>query len=201
MITPPDNNETPRNMRWLANHSLIILGLAVFFSFLSLGVDGMAATRKFRELLPEADYNLVTDATGYCFAVFSITLISLLFIDVKFRAGITYLQYGLSGAALSVFYLMLLAFAEQMPFWLAYVIVGAMTGGLIALFIKGITKQAKAARLAGLMIAVEYIYILVLLYLCSLALLLGSLALFIIIAVAMYFTLKMKLINDEITFS
>ena len=96
---------------------------------------------------------------------------------------------------------MLLAFAEQMPFWLAYVIVGAMTGGLIALFIKGITKQAKAARLAGLMIAVEYIYILVLLYLGSLALLLGSLALFIIIAVAMYFTLKMKLINDEITFS
>lgn len=62
----------------------------------------------------------------------------------------------------------------------------------------GLTKNTKAAILSTVILAVEYGLILVLVYMGSMALLIGSLSLFILIAVAMYFTLKLKVENEEL---
>lgn len=62
----------------------------------------------------------------------------------------------------------------------------------------GLTKNKKAAILSTGILAVEYGLILVLVYMGSMALLIGSLSLFILIAVSMYFTLKLKVENEEL---
>ena len=74
-----------------------------------------------------------------------------------------------------------------------------MTVGLIGTFVKGIMGKMKAVLLTVVILLVEYALILLLLYMGSLALLIGSLSLFAILAVAMYFTLKLKVINSELT--
>lgn len=88
--------------------------------------------------------------------------------------------------------------SEKMSFWIAYVIVSIMTIALISCFVMGLTKNTKAAILSTVILAVEYGLILELVYMGSMALLIGSLSLFILIAVAMYFTLKLKVENEEL---
>lgn len=119
-------------------------------------------------------------------------------VEVAFRKAVNYFQYILIAAALTVFYLLLLAMTEKMPFWLSYTIVSAMTIGLISWFMTGVMDSRKAGRLAAMIIFVEYLLIFLLIQLGSMALLVGSLALFILIAVAMYFSLRLKMVDDEL---
>ena len=89
--------------------------------------------------------------------------------------------------------------AEKMPFYIAYAIVTVMTVGLIGTFVKGIMAYTKAVVLTAGILIVEYGIILLLLYMGSMALLIGSLSLFVITAIAMYFTLRLKVIDRELT--
>ena len=188
-----------RNMSWLGIRTLGIVAISFVMSIISLCISSLASSRKAAELLSAGDYSLVDNSIEYCFAVFAITLASLLLIDVKYTVRITFFQFSLIGAALTLFYLLLLSFSEFIPFIAAYALVTVMTVGLISLFIKAISKNFKAFLLTVGIIVVEYAYILVLLYMGRAALLLGSLALFVLIAVAMCFTLRMKIVNGELT--
>lgn len=119
-------------------------------------------------------------------------------VEVAFRKGINYLQYALIGMALTLFYLLLLAISEKLAFGWSYAIVSVMTIGLIALFVKGITQNLKAVGLSTGILVVEYALMFILIKLGSMALLIGSLSLFLLIALAMYFTLKLKVENEEL---
>ncbi|MDE5688132.1 MAG: cell envelope integrity protein CreD, partial [Paramuribaculum sp.] len=127
------------------------------------------------------------------------TSMSLILVELAFRKDINYLQYALIAMALTLFYLLLLALSEHLAFGWSYAIVSVMTIGLIAMFIKGITQSIKAVGLTICILVVEYGLIFVLTQMGKMALLIGSLSLFIIIALAMYFTLKLKIENEELT--
>lgn len=204
----PQPNPTPQipaipepkyTMRWLGLQTLFVLGISVIFTLMASGINSLAEVRTDLALLSEATSTLVTNSTGYCFAITAISLLSLTLIEIAFRKPVNYLQYGLIGCALCLFFLILLAMAEKMPFYIGYAIVTAMTVGLIGTFVKGIMARAKAVALTVGILVVEYGLILLLLYMGSMALLIGSLALFVILAIAMYFTLKLKVINRELT--
>lgn len=190
--------EPKYTMRWLGLQTLFVLGLSVVLALIVSGLDGFALGRTESGLLPGNRYDYVSQSITYCFAVIAVTSISLMLIEVAFRKGINYLQYGLVACALCLFNLLLLAMSEKMPFWIAYSIVSVMTIALISCFVMGLTKSIKAAFLTTVILAVEYGLILVLVYLGSMSLLIGSLSLFILIAVAMYFTLKLKVENEEL---
>lgn len=53
--------------------------------------------------------------------------------------------------------------------------------------------------MAGGILVLEYGLMFMLIKLGSMALLIGSIVLFLLIALAMYFTLKLKVVNDELT--
>ena len=184
---------------WLGNRTLIIGVLSVVFAMFAIGIRSLAAIRKAMGLLPNLSADRIAESAGYCFVLEAVTMFSLILVEIAFRKSISAIQYGLIGCALFVFYMLLTSFAEFIPFWCAYTIVTIMTVGLISLFLKGITHELKAVRLAAIILLVEYSFILVLLYLGTLALLIGSLCLFGLIAVAMYFTLKLKYENNEFT--
>lgn len=185
-------------MSWLGLQTLYVLGIAFVLALVAGGIDSFASGRVESGLLHDARYALISQSIVYCFAVIAITSISLVLIEVAFRKSINYLQYALIAMALTLFYLLLLALSEHLAFGLSYAIVSVMTIGLIALFIKGITQNVKAVSLTIGILVAEYGLIFILVKLGRMALLIGSLSLFIVIALAMYFTLKLKVENEEL---
>ncbi len=67
-----------------------------------------------------------------------------------------------------------------------------MTVGLISTFIHGLTKHRTAALAVGGLLTVLYVFIYVIMQLESYALLVGSIGVFVILAVAMYASQKIK---------
>jgi inner membrane protein len=98
------------------------------------------------------------------------------------------LQYLLVGAALCLFYLLLLSISEHAPFALAYAVASAATvvliGGYSAAILRGRLRALGTAAALGAL----YGYLYVLLQAEDYALLLGSLGLFAILALVMYVT-------------
>lgn len=191
--------EPKYTMRWLGLQSLYVLGVAFILALIASGIDSFAFGRVESGLLNSARYTLLSQSIVYCFGVIAITSISLMLVEVAFRRGINYLQYALIGMALTLFYLLLLAISEKITFGWSYLIVSVMTVGLITIFIKGITRNMRAVGLTAGILVVEYGLMFILIKMGTMALLIGSLSLFIIIAIAMYFTLKLKVENEELT--
>jgi inner membrane protein len=105
-------------------------------------------------------------------------------------------QYILIGIALLLFYTLLLSFSEHIAFSISYAIAALMTIGLITVFMAAILKDKKTALMVGGLLTLLYIFIFVLLQLESYALLAGSLGLFVILAVTMYATVKLRKSKD-----
>jgi inner membrane protein len=97
-------------------------------------------------------------------------------------------EYLLVGAALVLFFVLLLAFAEVVGFTFAYLIAGAGIIGLITAYSAAVLKSwRRAAYIAGLLIAL-YAVLYILLSLEAYSLLIGSLMLFVALAAVMYVT-------------
>lgn len=206
----PLNPETPQippvcypnpvyTMSWLGLRTMFILGVSLVLALITNAIDGFASDRVEAGLLQGGRYDLLSHSLTYCFCVMAITLMTIVIAEVGFRKIVNLLQYALTGMALALFYLILLALSEKLPFAASYIIVSVMTIGLIALYIKGITGIRKAVVLITAILVAEYALMFVLIKLGSMALLVGSLSLFAILAVAMYFTLKLKMKNGELT--
>ncbi len=97
-------------------------------------------------------------------------------------------QYLLVGFALCLFYLLLLSISEHAPFGFAYLIATVATVLLIGGYSVAILRGAMRALLMTFVLGTLYGYLYVLLQLEDYALLLGSLGLFLILAVVMYLT-------------
>lgn len=129
------------------------------------------------------------------YAVLFIVLTFLIFfISETFdRRRIHPLQYVLVGCALCLFYLLLLAFTEQLPFAAAYAIATAGIVGLISAYAAAVLGGLKRAFGLGGMLAGLYAYLYTLLQMEDLSLLMGALGLFAILGVVMYLTRKLNL--------
>ncbi len=185
-------------LSWLGVKSLYVFGIALVLAIIAAIIDGFASGRVGSGLLQSDHYALLSESIAYCFGLVVITSMSLMLVEISFRKGINYLQYALIAMALTLFYLLLLALSEKLVFAASYSIVSVMTIGLIALFIKGITHNLKAVWLTTGILTLEYGLIFILINLGSMALLVGSIILFLIIALAMYLTLKLKVENNEL---
>jgi len=96
-------------------------------------------------------------------------------------------QYLMVGAAIALFYLLLLALAEQIAFPLAYLAAAAAVVLMDGLYV-GRTVSRAAGAVLGALLAAIYAFLYVLLQAESLSLLMGSIGLFVILALAMYLT-------------
>lgn len=187
-------------IHWLCVQSVaafVISGILTLFSF---GINSLAHTRLNSELLTHRAFDHFSDSLTFCFFLLIISLFSIMFVELNFRKRVNLLQYSLIGCGLLLSFLLMLSFTEFIPFWAAYMIAMAMTIALIAVFVKAIFERVKAASMITSILLVEYALMFALVYIGSAALLVGSISLFIILAVAMYFTIKLKVVDDEISF-
>jgi len=97
-------------------------------------------------------------------------------------------QYGLIGLSLCVFYLLLLSLSEQIGFGLAYLISAAAVAGQAAIYNWALQHHRASAVAFGAILAGLYGGLYGLLQLEDVALLAGSLLLFAVLSLAMWFT-------------
>ena len=142
--------------------------------------------------LPVDEYQKTTRTSKYAILIVLLTFISLFLTELIRKQKIHSFNYILIGAAMIVYYILLLSFSEQIGFMWAYVVASAATVGLVTTFIASLLKNKKAAGLFAVILSVFYTFIFVIIQLEDLALLIGSIALFIIIAVLMYFSRKIN---------
>jgi inner membrane protein len=101
-------------------------------------------------------------------------------------------HYALIGLALIMFYTLLLSFSEYIGFNLAYIIASAATVGLIAWFVRGILQSVKLTTVLSVVLVLLYSYVFTILNLQDYALILGSLGLFLTLAVIMHFSKRIQ---------
>jgi inner membrane protein len=97
-------------------------------------------------------------------------------------------EYLLMGAALVLFFVLLLAFAEVVGFSFAYVVASAAIAGLNTAYSAAVLKSWRRASFIGGLLVGLYAVLYVLLSLEALSLLIGSLLLFAALAGVMYTT-------------
>ncbi|WP_413669530.1 cell envelope integrity protein CreD [Mucilaginibacter sp. Mucisp86] len=142
--------------------------------------------------LPVDQYQKTMRTSKYAIFIILLTFISLFLTEVIRKQPIHMFNYILIGAAMVIYYTLLLSFSEQVGYNFAYLIASASTIALISVFISSLLKNGKAAVLFAFILAVFYAFIFVIIQLEDLALMVGSIALFIIIAILMYFSRKIN---------
>jgi len=99
-----------------------------------------------------------------------------------------YRHWFFLGAALALFYLLLLSFSERIGFSASYALATVMTAGLVMFYSSFVLKSGKRAFLIGAILAALYGYLYLILQLEDFALLVGSLLLFLLLGGTMYAT-------------
>ena len=148
-------------------------------------------------LMPVQQYQKSMRSVKYAFLIIILTFVVSFFVEVMQKKNIHPFQYLLIGLALCLFYTLLIAISEHLNFTLAYVISALMTIILLILYMLGILKIRKTALTIGGLLAFLYTYIFVLIQLETYALLAGSIGLFVILAVIMYYSQKINWNNNE----
>ena len=142
--------------------------------------------------VPVEQYQQTTRSIKYAYLIILLTFAVVFFVENRRLTPVHPVQYALVGIALMLFYVLLLSFSEHLTFLLSYIIASVMTIGLITLFMRALLKIHRAALLIGLLLLILYAFIYVIMQLESYALLVGSLGVFIILAVAMYASQKIN---------
>ncbi len=139
---------------------------------------------------PVDAYRLVERSAKYDVLFLGLTFLALWLFEVLVGVRVHAVQYLMVGAAMSLFYLLLLAFSEHIGFGLAY---GLASGGVIALiggYAISILRQRRRGSAIGAVVAALYAALYLLLHNEDHALLVGSLGIFVVLAAVMWLTRK-----------
>jgi inner membrane protein len=142
--------------------------------------------------LPIDQYRKILRTAKYSALIIILTFISLFLTELIKKQKIHLFNYALIGAAMVVYYTLLLSFSEQLGYNWAYLIASASTILLISVFTASLLKNKSIAALFVLILSIFYGFIFIIIQLEELSLLFGSIALFIVIAVLMYFSRKIN---------
>lgn len=146
--------------------------------------------------IPVEQYQQSMRSAKYAILIILLIFGVIFFTEIMNKTRIHALQYLLVGLALCLFYSLLLSFSEHIGFNPAYLLSSALTITLVGGYMFGITRKKKPSLIMSGLLAILYIYIFVLIQLETFALLAGSLGLFIILAIVMYFSKKIDWFNE-----
>lgn len=146
-------------------------------------------------LLPVDNYQKSYRSIRYAILFIGFTFLVFFFIEVMNKVFIHPIQYLLVGVALVVFYTLLLSLSEHLKYNLAFIVSAVSTLLLIAGYVKAILKSGKLTLLLSGILTVLYAFIFVIIQLQDYALLIGSIGIFIILALVMYFSRKIDWYN------
>lgn len=138
-------------------------------------------------MVPVSQYQQTGRATKYSFLIILLVFAAIYLVETITRQEVNYIQYIVTGFSLCLFYLLLLSISECLAFGWAYLIASGMTVTALGGYFIGFLRS-RIAVFCTASVAVLYAFIYLLLNLETGSLLVGSLALFVILSLIMYFT-------------
>jgi inner membrane protein len=150
------------------------------------GPDGQNA--QISLIQPVDPYSQVNRATKYGFLFIGFTFLALLMFDVIGGVRVSAVEYLLMGAALVLFFVLLLAFAEVIGFTFAYIVASAAIASLNTAYSAAVLASWRRASFIGGLLVGLYGVLYILLSLEAFSLLIGALLLFAALAGVMYAT-------------
>lgn len=141
-------------------------------------------------LQPVDSYAKTMRSVKYGILFIALTFGLYFFIEILQKTIIHPAQYVLVGIALCIFYTLLLSISEYLRFNIAYAIAATATILLITLYTKSLFGTWKIASLFGGLLTTLYSFIFILIQLQDGALLFGSIGLFILLSIIMYYSRK-----------
>ena len=133
----------------------------------------------------------------YAVMFIALTFVIFFFVEVITKKRIHPIQYLLVAIALILFYSLLLSISEQIGFGLAYLISSAAIISLITLYVISVFKNKTQAAILGIFLSILYVFLYGILQLEDIALLIGSIGLFFILAAIMFFSRKVNWYKQE----
>lgn len=133
-------------------------------------------------------YSRVDRATKYGFLFIGFTFLALLMFDIIGGVRVTAVEYLLMGAAIVLFFVLLLAFSEVIGFTAAYIVASAAIAGLNTAYSAAVLGSWKRGGVIGGLLIGLYAALYILLGLEAFSLLIGSILLFVALAGVMYAT-------------
>ncbi len=155
-------------------------------------------------ILPVDGYQKITRSVKYAVLFIGLTFLVFFFTEVLRKVFIHPIQYILVGISLIVFYTLLLSISEHSDFNTAFYISAVATIFVIAAYVKAILKSWNLSLLISGLLIILYAFIFVIIQMQDYALLIGSIGIFTVLAIVMFFSrkvdwyaIKIDAINDS----
>ncbi len=143
-------------------------------------------------LITVDNYTKVERSLKYAILIIVLCFAAMFLLEVFNKKELNIVHYALTGLSLIVFYILLLSISEYTGFDLAYLISSLATIFLLIWFVGGILRSTKLGAYLGAVLAIVYTYNFILLNAREYALLMGSIGLFAVVFILMYFTRKIN---------
>jgi inner membrane protein len=141
-----------------------------------------------RFVQPVDVYSQSERAVKYGFLFVFLTFVAFFLFEVLRRMAVHPIQYVLCGAALALFFLLLISLSEHLPFVAAYLVASGACVGLVAFYVGHVLRSARRGLLFGGLLGALYGFLYVILQSEDYALLLGALLMFAALAIVMVMT-------------
>jgi inner membrane protein len=141
-------------------------------------------------LQPADQYDKTMRSVKYGILFIGLTFAFFFIIELMQQKPFHPVQYVLVGLALVIFYALLLSISEYILFDYAYLVAASATILLITFYAKGHFNSWKTAGIFFVLLSCLYSFIFILIRLEDTALLVGSIGLFIVLALVMYISRK-----------
>ncbi|TAN52412.1 MAG: cell envelope integrity protein CreD [Methylococcaceae bacterium] len=138
-------------------------------------------------------YSQITRSVKYGILFVALTFLTFLIFELTVKAKLHYVQYGLIGLALSLFFLVLLSLSEHLAFSLAYFAAATLTVLMIAAYTYGMLGSVRRAGIILGLLAGLYTLLFFLLRLEDYALLMGTALLLAVLGILMYLTQHLEM--------
>jgi len=137
---------------------------------------------------PLSFYQVTSRSLKYAVGFFSLVFLAVFILELYGKSSLHWIQYILTGLAMIIFYVLLLALAEQVGFLVAYGIAALATTILIAWYVGDALGNKNGSAIVGGVLGTTYLVMYMILNEETYALLAGSLIAFIAIAATMFAT-------------
>lgn len=141
-----------------------------------------------RLIIPADQYQKSIRTVKYAILLILLGFTALFLVEISRKIRIHPFQYILIGAALIVYYTLLISLSEHVGYDIAYVMATAATVTLVTLYARSFLNDGKMLALFSGLLIFFYLFIFVIIQAQDYSLLLGSTGLFLVIAAIMYFS-------------
>lgn len=149
-------------------------------------------------LIPVDQYQKSIRTSKYGVLIILLTFIALFLVEITQKIRIHPFQYILIGAALTIYYTLLLSFSEHVGYNVAYCIASGATVVLISLYSISFLQHTRLIILFSLLLVLFYSFIFIIILQQDFSLLLGSIGLFLIVGLLMYFSRKVNWYKEAV---